>query len=132
MLCLCVQTTLLTALINEMGHTEGSSSVSGTVAYVSQKAWVFMGTIMDNILFGNELVEDKFWNIVHVCALRVDVDNMPQRHLTLVGEKGFKLSGGERARISLARALYADADIYLMDDLFAALDVKVAQYIRDK
>ena len=91
-----------------------------------------MGTVQENILFGKVFEENRFWQVIKACALDEDLATMPLKEKTLVGEKGLKLSGGQKARINLARALYADADIYLLDDPISALDTKVAKHVVQK
>lgn len=82
------------------------------IAYASQSPWITPGTILDNILFGHDYDEKWFWLILKACALDVDVARMPEGVHTNVGERGVSLSGGQRARLALARAVYYDADLY--------------------
>jgi len=79
-------------------------------------------TIKENILFGYEFVKEKYERVIKICELKRDLEILPSGDETLIGEKGINLSGGQKARISLARAAYSDADIYLMDDPLSALD----------
>lgn len=128
------QTSLLLSLMKELPTTEKSGGGTITVntrsiAYVPQKAWLFGGTIQENILFGRPLEEKRFWEVVRVAALETDLAMMPLKERTMVGERGHKLSGGQQARVSLARALYADADLYLLDDPLSALDGKLGRFI---
>jgi ABC-type transport system involved in cytochrome bd biosynthesis fused ATPase/permease subunit len=96
--------------------------VCGQTAYVSQSAWIETGTIEENILFGSPMDKAKYKNVIQVCALKKDLSLFSHGDQTLIGERGINLSGGQKQRIQLARALYKDADIYLLDDPFSALD----------
>jgi ATP-binding cassette subfamily C (CFTR/MRP) protein 4 len=126
----CGKSSLLMALLGEMPNLEsGSFEVNGTVFYVSQEPWIISATIEQNILFGKQYVKNKFDEIINVCSLREDLDILPNGRKTFIGEKGVNLSGGQRARISLARALYSDADIYLLDDPLSAVDANVARHL---
>ncbi len=124
------KSSLLMALLNEMPNvTSGSIDINGSVFYVSQEPWIFSATIKENILFGKEWAKDKFNAIVNACSLSEDLKVLANGKDTLIGEKGVNLSGGQRARISLARALYSDADIYLLDDPLCAVDANVAKHL---
>ena len=123
------KSTLLSAIAGEVILSSGKILYTGNIGYVSQRAWVFSGTIRDNILFGKMYDERKFAKVVEVCALQEDISRFPRGDLTFVGEHGVVLSGGQRARVSLARAVYADADVYLLDDPLSAVDVKVGEHI---
>ena len=123
------KSSLIAAINREVAVTEGKIFCAGTIAYVSQTPWVFAGTIRENILFGEDYDKDRFEAVVKVCALKTDLEMFPDGELTIVGEKGAVLSGGQRARVSLARAVYIDADLYIMDDPLSAVDAKVSQYI---
>ena len=112
-----------------MKLTEGTSRVNGSIAYVSQQSWIFNGTVRDNILMGSELEADWYNYVVEVSALARDFQLLERGDLTEVGERGITLSGGQKQRLSLARALYARADIYLLDDPLSAVDAKVGQDI---
>ncbi|PFX28844.1 multidrug resistance-associated protein 4-like [Stylophora pistillata] len=126
------KSTLLAAIAGEISETGGTITSQGTIIYLPQKAWVFSGTIRENILFGQPYEEPKYARIVEVCALREDIQRFPDGDQTVVGERGEVLSGGQQARVSLARAVYADGDIYLLDDPLSAVDYKVGQHIFDK
>ena len=115
-----------------MKLTEGTSKVNGSLAYVSQQSWIFNGTVRDNILMGSELEADWYNYVVEVSALARDFQLLERGDLTEVGERGITLSGGQKQRLSLARALYARADIYLLDDPLSAVDAKVGQDIFQK
>src|SRR5699024_6766702 len=94
------------------GHLE----IQGTTSYASQDAWSFQDSVRSNILFGALYDETRYRKVVEACALSRDLTLLPFGDQTLVGEKGVMLSGGQKARINLARAVYRDADICLMDD----------------
>ncbi|KRT86062.1 ABC transporter ATP-binding protein, partial [Oryctes borbonicus] len=123
------KTSLLHVILKELPLISGSLEVTGVISYASQEAWLFEGSLRDNILFGQPYIEKKYLTVVRVCALERDFSLFPYGDLTLAGEKGVTLSGGQRARINLARAVYKDADIYLLDDPLAAVDTYVAKQL---
>ena len=123
------KSSVLSAINQEVALSEGSIFCPGTIAYVPQTPWVFPGTVRENILFGETFDEEKFERVVGVCALQRDMDNFPHADQTFVGEHGVVLSGGQQARISLARAVYANADVYILDDPLSAVDAKVGEHI---
>ena len=123
------KSTLLAAIAGEAAKTHGSVLFPGNVSYVPQSAWLFSGTFRENILFGEPYDKEKYAEVIDACALREDVGRFPNGDLTFVGEQGVTLSGGQRARVSLARAVYADADVYLLDDPLSAVDAKVGEHI---
>ncbi|KAJ3617905.1 hypothetical protein MTP99_006989 [Tenebrio molitor] len=125
------KTTLLQAMLNEIPHLEGRLEVGGSISYAPQEAWLFSGTIKENILFGKDLDEAKYHKVVEMCALQRDFSVFPCGDLTRVGEKGVRLSGGQKARVTLARALYRDVDFYLLDDPFSAVDARVGKELFD-
>lgn len=96
--------------------------VCGTTAYVAQTAWIQNGTIQDNILFGLPMNREKYKEAVRVCCLEKDLEMMEFGDQTEIGERGINLSGGQKQRIQLARAVYQNCDIYLLDDVFSAVD----------
>ena len=126
------KSTLLSAIAGEISETSGMITYHGTLIYLPQTAWVFSGTIRENILFGQSYEEPKYSRIIEVCALTEDIQRFPDGDQTVVGERGEVLSGGQQARVSLARAVYADGDLYLLDDPLSAVDFKVGQHIFDK
>ena len=124
------KTSLLTSILErDLALTEGSLKHSGSFAYVSDMPWVFPGTIRENILFGSAFNEERYLETVKACQLEKDFGTFPQRDLSRIGEHGVTLSGGQRTRIALARAVYSQADIYLLDDPISSLDPKVADDI---
>ena len=123
------KSTLLSAIAGEISNASGTIDYQGSVIYLPQTAWVFSGTIKENILFGQVYEESKYGRIIDVCALKEDFQRLPDGDQTVVGERGEVLSGGQQARVSLARAVYSDGDIYLLDDPLSAVDFKVGQHI---
>ncbi|KAJ8684209.1 hypothetical protein QAD02_020001 [Eretmocerus hayati] len=103
-----------------------------TISYACQEAWLFAGTVRENILFGQQFDPVRYSEVTEVCALRRDFDQLPNGDLTVVGEHGTSLSGGQRARVNLARAVYRKADLYLLDDPLSAVDPQVARHLFDK
>jgi len=96
--------------------------ISGTTAYVSQSAWIQTGNIEDNILFGSQMDKARYKNAIQACTLKKDLGLFSHGDQTIIGERGINLSGGQKQRVQLARAIYQDADIYLLDDPFSAVD----------
>uniref|UniRef100_A0A8C8J8V5 ATP-binding cassette, sub-family C (CFTR/MRP), member 3 n=1 Tax=Oncorhynchus tshawytscha TaxID=74940 RepID=A0A8C8J8V5_ONCTS len=127
----CGKSSLVSALLGEMEKLEGHISIRGSVAYVPQQAWIQNATLRDNILFGKAYNEQKYRSCLEACALTPDLEVLPGGDLTEIGEKGINLSGGQRQRVSLARALYNEADVYLLDDPLSAVDSHVAKHIFD-
>ncbi|KAG0346810.1 Multidrug resistance-associated protein 1 [Podila minutissima] len=110
------KSSLLSAIIGDMYKYQGQVQISGKIAYVPQQAWIINATLKNNILFGNEYDEDRYNLILSACGLGPDITMLPGGDQTEIGERGINLSGGQKQRVSLARAAYADADIYLLDD----------------
>ncbi|KIJ62235.1 hypothetical protein HYDPIDRAFT_176581 [Hydnomerulius pinastri MD-312] len=132
------KTSMLMALLGEM-HFLPSGPTSwfhlprkGGVAYAAQESWVQNETIKDNILFGAPYDEERYKKVLHQCALERDLELFEAGDRTEVGEKGLTLSGGQKARVTLARAVYSSANILLLDDVLAALDVHTAKWIINK
>ncbi|KAL9237372.1 hypothetical protein vseg_011928 [Gypsophila vaccaria] len=120
------KSTLLAAILGEVPSKEGTVAVHGGIAYVSQAAWIQTGTIRDNVLFGSAMDELRYRETLQKCSLVKDLELLPYGDMTEIGERGVNLSGGQKQRIQLARALYRDADIYLLDDPFSAVDAQTA------
>uniref|UniRef100_UPI00398E7376 ATP-binding cassette sub-family C member 5 isoform X1 n=2 Tax=Pristiophorus japonicus TaxID=55135 RepID=UPI00398E7376 len=123
------KTSLISAVLGQMTLMEGSIAVDGDFAYVAQQAWIRSATVRDNILFNKAYNEEKYNNVLAACCLRSDLTILPNGDMTEVGERGANLSGGQRQRISLARALYSDRSIYILDDPLSALDAHVGNHI---
>ena len=123
------KSTLLSAIAGETPDQNWAITYNGTVVYVPQTAWIFSGTIRENVLFGEQYEEAKYNRVIEACALTQDIEKFPDCDQTIVGERGVVLSGGQRARVSLARAVYAEGELYLLDDPLSAVDFKVAQHI---
>uniref|UniRef100_A0A665WWK1 ATP-binding cassette, sub-family C (CFTR/MRP), member 3 n=1 Tax=Echeneis naucrates TaxID=173247 RepID=A0A665WWK1_ECHNA len=127
----CGKSSLISALLGETEKLEGEVSIRGSVAYVPQQAWIQNATLRDNILFGKPYNEQKYRCVLEACALTPDLEVLPGGDMTEIGEKGINLSGGQRQRVSLARALYSDAEVYLLDDPLSAVDAHVSKHIFD-
>ena len=123
------KSTLLSIIAGEIPIIEGNIQCCGTTAYVPQMPWVFSGTLRENILFGRPFDFDKYIQAIRACALEEDIEGFPDKDQVIVGERGDTLSGGQQVRLSLARAVYADCDIYLLDNPLAALDMNVSNHI---
>uniref|UniRef100_A0A131YTN7 ATP-binding cassette, subfamily C (CFTR/MRP), member 1 n=1 Tax=Rhipicephalus appendiculatus TaxID=34631 RepID=A0A131YTN7_RHIAP len=126
------KSSLLSALLGDMERIEGSVNVQGSVAYVAQQAWIQNATVRDNITFQRKMERDRYNRTLEQCALQSDLNVLPGGDLTEIGEKGINLSGGQKQRVSLARAVYNDADIYLLDDPLSAVDSHVGKHIFDQ
>ncbi|XP_008569047.1 PREDICTED: canalicular multispecific organic anion transporter 2 [Galeopterus variegatus] len=128
----CGKSSLVSALLGEMEKLEGKVYVKGSVAYVPQQAWIQNCTLQENVLFGQALDSKRYQKALEACALLADLEMLPGGDQTEIGEKGINLSGGQRQRVSLARAVYSDADIFLLDDPLSAVDSHVAKHIFDQ
>ena len=123
------KSSLLQAIIGDLWKLEGEVVVRGRIAYVAQAPWVMNATVRENIVFGHRW-DPEFYDItVEACALLDDFKNIPDGDQTEVGERGISLSGGQKARLSLARAVYARADIYILDDILSAVDQHVGRHL---
>lgn len=123
------KSSLISAMLGEMEKDRGKVNVVGRLAYVPQQAWMQNATVRENILFGVPEDEATYNKIVDGCALRSDLDILPGGDQTEIGEKGINLSGGQKQRVSLARAIYSNADLYLLDDPLSAVDSHVGKHI---
>ncbi|GLH12006.1 Multidrug resistance-associated protein 5 [Gryllus bimaculatus] len=123
------KSSLLSAIMGDMMMVSGDLQVMGSVAIVSQQAWIFNDSVRENILFGLPFQEDKYQEVIECCSLQRDLELLANGDKTEIGERGSNLSGGQKQRINLARAVYADKDIYLLDDPLSAVDAKVARNI---
>ncbi|KAF8392125.1 hypothetical protein HHK36_022467 [Tetracentron sinense] len=116
------KSSFLSCILGEIPKISGEVRVSGSAAYVSQSAWIQSGNIEENILFGSPMDKLKYKNVIHACSLNKDLELFSHGDQTIIGDRGINLSGGQKQRVQLARALYQDADIYLLDDPFSAVD----------
>ncbi|KAJ7147409.1 P-loop containing nucleoside triphosphate hydrolase protein [Mycena crocata] len=132
------KTSLLMALLGEMHHVPSSPSSwfnlprDKGVSYAAQESWVMNDTIKNNILFNAPMDTERYKKVLHQCCLERDLELFDAHDETEVGEKGLTLSGGQKARVTLARAIYSNTEIILLDDVLAALDVHTAKWIVDK
>ncbi|CAK8565711.1 unnamed protein product [Lathyrus sativus] len=123
------KSSVLSCIIGEIPKISGNLKVCGTKAYVAQSPWIQSGRIEDNILFGREMDREKYERVLEACSLKKDLEVLPFGDQTIIGEKGINLSGGQKQRVQIARALYQDADIYLLDDPFSAVDAHTASHL---
>ncbi|CAH1180472.1 unnamed protein product [Phaedon cochleariae] len=126
------KSSLLQTLLGELEISDGTMNISGRFSYASQEPWVFSSTIRQNIVFGAEFDKKRYKEVIRVCALERDFAQFPNRDHTIVGDKGASLSGGQKARINLARAVYRDMDIYLLDDPLSAVDIHVSKTLYEE
>ncbi|XP_043334224.1 ATP-binding cassette sub-family C member 4-like [Cervus canadensis] len=123
------KSSLLSAVLGELPLSQGKVSMQGRIAYVSQQPWVFPGTVRSNILFGKKYEKERYEEVIRACALEEDLQLLQDGDLTVTGDGGTPLSAGQKARVSLARAMYQDADIYLLDDPLSAVDTVVSRHL---
>ncbi|XP_009863211.1 PREDICTED: multidrug resistance-associated protein 1-like, partial [Apaloderma vittatum] len=126
------KSSFLSALLGEMEKLEGTVQRRGSVAYVSQQAWIQNDTLQENILFGANLNRPYYELVLESCALLPDLEQLPNGDQTEIGERGVNISGGQKQRVSLARAVYSNADLYLLDDPLSAVDVHVGKHLFEK
>jgi len=126
------KSTLLLSLLGEikqMAFQRSNVTLKGRVAYAGQKAWIRNTTVRENILFGLPMDQARYEAVIDTCALRIDLKLLEGGDLTEIGEKGANLSGGQAQRINLARAVYSNADVVLLDDVLSAVDSHVGEHI---
>ncbi|KGU01807.1 hypothetical protein MEY_06161 [Candida albicans 19F] len=133
------KTSLLYALLGQLITTQGKNAelpplieIRGTVAYCAQQPWIMNASVKENIVFGYKFDKDFYEETIEACQLLPDLAILPDGDETQVGEKGVSLSGGQKARLALARAVYARADVYLLDDILSAVDSNVGRNIIEK
>ncbi|KAF6199542.1 hypothetical protein GE061_007568 [Apolygus lucorum] len=126
------KSSLIQAILGEMNVKKGSVRLSGSVSYAAQEPWVFQGSLRNNVIFGEEFESSRYNRVIRACALDKDLATFPDGDLTIVGERGVMLSGGQKARVGLARAVYRNAETYLLDDPLSAVDVKVGKLLFDE
>ncbi|XP_011504959.1 PREDICTED: multidrug resistance-associated protein 4-like [Ceratosolen solmsi marchali] len=123
------KTSLLKLILKEYIPLKGQILLNGNISYASQDPWLFRGTIRSNIIFGRAYDVKRYKQVIKACALSEDFQHFPDGDKTLIGESGITLSGGQCARVNLARAVYRNADIYLLDDPFSAVDSRVSKHL---
>ena len=126
------KSTLLNVFIDEVDDFKGTKQIPNNISIAPQEPWIFEGSIRENILIGSEYDEKYYNEVIEAVCLIPDLEILPNGDQTLVGYKGVTLSGGQRARVGLARAIYAKADLYILDDPLAAVDPEVAAQIYEK
>lgn len=125
------KSSLLQSILGNLRRSSGQALARGSIAYVAQDAWIFNGTIRENILFGSKFDYTLYQEVLNACALKDDIALFREGDATVVGQKGITLSGGQKARLSLARAAYSHADVYLLDDPLSAVDEHVGKHLID-
>jgi ATP-binding cassette, subfamily C (CFTR/MRP), member 1 len=130
----CGKSSLLQAILGELPATSGEVKIGTggrvpTIAYVSQTPWILTATFRENITFSLPFDQEKYDRVIDACCLKEDVEMLPNGDMTMQGEKGVSLSGGQRSRLALARACYLDADVFVIDDVLAAVDARVGRRI---
>ncbi|CAG9820276.1 unnamed protein product [Phaedon cochleariae] len=126
------KSSLLSAILGELSKTSGNiviSQIESGFGFVTQQPWLQRGTIRDIILFGKPYDDTKYKSVLFACGLEEDMQILPAGDMTGVGESGTTLSGGQKARIALARAVYQDKSVYILDDIMSAVDIRVAKHI---
>ncbi|MCJ1435109.1 hypothetical protein MMC27_004479 [Xylographa pallens] len=125
------KTSLLEAILGDLWKIHGEVVIHGAIAYVAQQSWVMNASVKENIVFGHRWDPHFYERTIHACALTEDFKTLPDGDQTEVGERGISLSGGQKARLTLARAVYARADVYLFDDCLSAVDQHVGRHLID-
>jgi len=123
------KSSLLNCLLGEMKRLKGQSGILGTIAYVPQQPFIQNETIRNNIIFGRHFNESQYNHVLDTCALLPDLSILSSGDLTEIGERGINLSGGQKSRVNLARAVYQNRDVYLLDDPLSAVDVHVGEQL---
>ncbi|KAM3696203.1 hypothetical protein ACJW31_06G020500 [Castanea mollissima] len=123
------KSSLLSCILGEVPKISGTVKLCGTKAYVAQSPWIQSGKIEENILFGKEMEREKYERVLEACSLKKDLEILSFGDQTVIGERGINLSGGQKQRVQIARALYQDADIYLFDDPFSAVDAHTGSHL---
>ena len=126
------KSTLLCAIAGQLNLSSGTVQYPRPLVYVPQVPWLFSGTIKENILFSAPYNPEWYSTVVEACALKEDIELFPDEDETVIGQKGVVLSGGQKARVSLARAVYSCADVYVLDDPLSAVDQRVGDQIFEK
>ncbi|KAI6887500.1 ATP-binding cassette glutathione S-conjugate transporter [Hortaea werneckii] len=125
------KSSFLETMLGDLYKIRGEVVMRGTSAYVAQSPWVMNASVRENVVFGYKWDPQFYDRTIKACALIEDFASLPDGDQTEVGERGISLSGGQKARLTLARAVYARADIYLLDDVLSAVDQHVGRHIID-
>ena len=123
------KSSFLEAILGDIWKIHGEVVIHGRTAYVAQQAWVMNASVKENIVFGHRWDPHFYERTINACALTEDLKTLPDGDQTEVGERGISLSGGQKARLTLARAVYARADVYLLDDCLSAVDQHVGRHL---
>ncbi|KAF0694190.1 hypothetical protein As57867_014854, partial [Aphanomyces stellatus] len=127
------KSSLISAILGEIHQLGGTHNVRANFSYVNQEAWIQHATLKDNIVFDSPYDDTYYHQVLAACQLETDLAMLPEGDATEIGERGINLSGGQKARVSLARAMYCRrANVYLLDDPLSALDVHVANAVFDQ
>lgn len=126
------KSSFLQSILGDLYKVKGDVTVHGNVAYVAQQTWIMNATVKENIVFGYRYDSNFYDKTVRACALVDDFNVLPDGDETVVGERGISLSGGQKARVALARAVYSRADIFVLDDVLSAVDAHVGKHISDE
>ncbi|KAK3180956.1 ATP-binding cassette transporter yor1 [Lecanicillium sp. MT-2017a] len=127
----CGKSSLLASLAGDMRKTSGDVVFGASRAFCPQYAWIQNTSLQNNIIFGKDMDRDWYKDVIRACALQADLDMLPNGDQTEIGERGITISGGQKQRLNIARAIYFDADIVLMDDPLSAVDAHVGRHIFD-
>lgn len=126
------KTSLLKLILGDLEKIKGDVRVQGRVSYASQEPWLFPATVKQNIVFGEAFDEKRYGDVISACCLGKDISELPDGDATRIIDKGLNLSRGQKTRVNLARAVYKDADVYLIDDSLTAVDARVSRTIFEK
>ncbi|KAM8705738.1 hypothetical protein ACLKA7_010097 [Drosophila subpalustris] len=126
------KSSFLQLLLGELPLVDGRVIMQDELSYAAQEPWLFAGTVRNNILFGELYDHQRYQEVTRACALATDFQQLSNGDQTVLGDRGASLSGGQRARISLARAVYKPASIYLLDDPLSAVDAHVGRHLFDE
>ena len=123
------KSSLLMSLINEIDILQGECHLTGSCAFVPREPWILSTSVRENITYGRQWDEEWYSKVVSLCSLAIDIGQFLHGDLTIVGDRGITLTGGQKARICLARTVYANTDIYLLDDSLSSVDPPVAEQL---
>ena len=125
------KSSLLAAMAGDMRRTTGSVTMGASRAFCPQYAWIQNASVKENILFGKPYDRKWYDAVIDACALRPDLEMLPNGDMTEIGERGITVSGGQKQRLNIARAIYFNSDLVLMDDPLSAVDAHVGRHIFD-